>query len=306
MINHELLRTFLAVVSAPTFSEAGRERRISTSAVSQQIKALEGQLGVPLFERVGRRARPTAAGLRLAEVLRDEFGRIDDALEAVVDDHREVRGQLAIGSPRPFGAVWLRPRLIALLQGYPQLRVSVHYGVPSVLERDLASGDLDLCILVRDPELPTVEAEPLYVETFKAVASPHYLASHGRPTRVEELARHSYVVYDGDLPMHEKWWRAMFGRRVSLPQRVVCQVASLHEMMALAEAGLAIVVLPDYLIRASVEAGRLEVINPETTRAAGRRGVRNTIYLAWRKGAIESARMQVARRTLQGGDIQRG
>ncbi len=302
MINYELLRTFLAAVSAPTFAAAGRQRHISTSAVSQQIKALEGQLGVPLFERVGRRAQPTDAGRRLAAVLQSEFRRIDDALEAVIDDHQEVRGRLSIGSPRPFGAVWLRPRLIAMLRRYPQLRVQVELGVPSLLERRVADGDLDLCILVRAPELPTIDVEPLYLETFMAVASPEYLRRYGRPTRADDFVEHDYIVYDEDLPMHEMWWRAMLGRRTPMPSSIVCVIASLREMMALAEAGLGIAVLPDYLVRDAIEDGRLEVLKPRTSkrgpRASERAGIGNTIYLAWRRGAIESARMRAAREIL--------
>ncbi|MEM9493738.1 MAG: substrate-binding domain-containing protein [Myxococcota bacterium] len=248
---------------------------------------------------MGRKARLTGAGKRLAEVLRQQFGLIDDALEAVVDDHREVRGHLALGSPRPFGAVWLRPRLITLMQGYPRLRITVQFGVPSVLERRLAEGELDLCILVREPELPTVAVEPLYVETFEAVASPRYLKRHGRPERADAFAHHAYIVYDDDLPMHKTWWQAMFGRRAALPTRISCAIDSLHEMMALAEAGVGIAILPDYLVRASVDAGRLERLRPRSKQTAARRSARNTIYLAWRTGAIESARMRVARQALQ-------
>src|SRR3954465_850978 len=102
LINQELLRTFVAAATSQTFGEAALRRHVTKSAISQQIKALEVQLGAPLFERVGRRARPTESGLALADVLRREFEIIDDALDAVASAQREVKGEIRIGAPRSF------------------------------------------------------------------------------------------------------------------------------------------------------------------------------------------------------------
>ena len=77
-INYELLRTLVDAGSAPTFRDAAARRRVTPSAVSHQVKTLEAQLGVVLFERVGRNARLTPAGARLVDALRIELARIDD------------------------------------------------------------------------------------------------------------------------------------------------------------------------------------------------------------------------------------
>lgn len=297
VINYELLKTFVVAGTAPTFSAAAALRHVSVSAISQQIKTLETQLGAPLFERIGRRARLTPAGSTLLEALQIEMARIDDALLLASSDYTAVRGEVSLGSPRTFGRYWLRPRLPALFTAHPALRVRVEFGVWSTLERGLAEGRLDIIIVGRVAMQPGIETVPLATEHFVAVASPAYLARWGTPTTLAEFSAHRYVVFDADLAMHADFWRASFGARAPLPEAVICEIASLEEMMALALAGTAIAILPDYQVDEAVRAGELTRLAPVS---AGRaRPARNTLFLAWRRGAIESARLQVVRAALQ-------
>ncbi|WP_437799102.1 LysR family transcriptional regulator [Sorangium sp. So ce693] len=296
LINYELLRTLLEAGVAPTFAEAARRRRVTPSAVSHQIKTLEAQLGVPLFERVGRNARLLPAGEGLVGALREAFARIDDALAAASDDHREVRGAVRIGGPGPFSRMWLRPRLARLLREHPELVIDVRFDVPSVLARRLLAGDDDLSLLVSAEDTPGLEARPVYVEEFSAVASPAILGARGRPETARELAEHRFVVFDADLAMHAAWWRASFGKKAPLPPKIACRITSLDEMLALVIAGVGIAVLPNYFIAEAVAAKQVVAVGPRP--AKGRRGARNTIHLAWRKGAAQTARFRAVQAAL--------
>jgi DNA-binding transcriptional LysR family regulator len=295
-VDYELLRTFVAAAAARTFSEAARRRFVTVSAVSQQVKTLEVQLGVPLFDRLGRRVRLTDAGRDLQAALQTQFAHIEEALEAAASARGLVRGRLTLGAPRTFGRFWLRPRLPPLLRQHPELRVTVQFDVPSVLERRLADGALDLAILVREPELPGIDSAPLYTETFLAVAAPSYVSLRGAPRIPADFRAHRYLVFDGALAMHAPWWRATFGPRTPLPADIVCEVASLEEMLALAEAGVGIAVLPDYQLEEPIAAGRVRPLAPPPRSAA--RPARNTIFLAWRRNAADSARLRAARTAL--------
>lgn len=298
MLNYELLRTFLAAGMAPTFTAAAAGRHVSVSAVSQQIRALEVQLGVPLFERAGRRVRLTPAGQGLVAALRPAFVQIEAALAATLADHAVVRGPVAIGAPRSFGRVWLRPRLAPLLRAYPELTVRLEFDVPSVLERRLVDGMLDLVLLAQPAALAGVVTRPIASETFVAVASPAYLRAHGAPRTRAEFQRHRFVVFDRDLAMHAPWWRAAFGGRGEPPATIVGEVASLEEMQALAEEGVGIAVLPDYLVAAALSAKRLVVLPPDGgSRRA--RAARNTLFLGWRGAAITTARLRATLEALQ-------
>lgn len=293
--NQELLRTFLAAADTETFGEAARRRHVTKSAISQQLKSLEEQLGTALFERVGRRARLTPAGRTLADAVRPHLEAIDDALVAVSGAGRAVHGEVSIGSPRPFARLWLRPRLTRLLAEHPRLNARVVFGTPTELERQLVERRLDLAIMVRPPEQPTLRSVPIYTETFLAHAAPTYLRQHGAPTTIEELDAHRFIVFDDDLPMHEPWWRATFGRRAKLRGQIVIRIASLPEMLALAESGLGIAVLPDYL----TERARLGGTLRELRLGSGRPPARNRIALAWRQSTVPTATFEAVKAALE-------
>ena len=284
-IDYEWLRTFVAAAGARTFAEAASRRRVSVSAISQQLKLLEARLGVALFERVGRRARLTDAGRGLAESVTAELGRIDDALAGLSGQAREVRGRIRVGSPMGFARVWLRPRLPALLAAHPGLALEIDFAVPSRLERRLVDGELDLCLLVRPAELPGVVTRVVAEETFVAVGRKKLDPS------LESLRSQRWIVFDEDLPMLRPWWRQAFGPRAPLPEQIACRVASLDEMLALAEAGVGLTVLPDYLVASSLQAGRLVAL-------PARRPARNTLFLAWRRSVVETARFLAVRDAL--------
>lgn len=295
LIDYDLLKTLLEIVETATFAEAARRRRITPSAVSQQVKALEGQLGVPLFERIGRRARLTPAGRWLVSALRPHFISIEDALTLMTDDQKQVRGPVRLGGPAPFCRMWLRPRIVKLMKEYPALTLEVIFQVPSLLEQRLQDGQLDLAILVRPSESKLLHTHLIHTEEFVAVASPAYVRKHGTPETASEFMQHRFIVFDEDLPMHRPWWQAHFGRR-DVEVSIACRVASLDEMLALALGGVAVAVLPSYFVDDAVKKEQLVVLD-----AAGRRGpARNPIYLAWRKGAIESTRFVAVRSALLG------
>ncbi|WP_394847765.1 LysR family transcriptional regulator [Pendulispora brunnea] len=304
VINYELLRTLYEVGQARTFAEAARRLRVTPSAVSHQLRTLQAQLEVTLFERVGRRAKLTPAGETLVHELRASFARIDDALEAATSDGRTVRGRVRLGGPGPFSRMWLRPRLVGLLRTYPELVIDVCFNVPSVLTRELIEGELDLALVVRSEDTSSLEMHPVYVEEFMAVASPKRW-QHGskkKPETARELSEHPFVVFDDDLAMHAAYWVAAFGRREPLPPKIICRITSLDEMLALVVEGLAIAVLPNYFVADALKAKTVVPVGPPRfSRVARQTTAKNAIYLAWRKGVVETARLRAVRDALLSG-----
>lgn len=296
-VNLELLRTFADLARSPSLGAAAARRHVTKSAVSQQIKTLEAQLGVRLFERVGRGLRPTQAAAALAATLGSAFAAIDDALDAARAAEGTIRGEVRLGAPRPFTRAYLRGRLAGLLAAHGELVLDVTFGTPTELERALVAGDLDLAVLARPPESTAIEAAPFVVETFEAVAAPAYLRARGTPRTAADFDAHRLIVFGGDLPMHAAWWRATFGPRAPLRGRITCRIASLDEMLALAAAGAGIAVLPDYFVAPALAAREVVALTPGATR----RRARNEILLAQRRGAASSARVRAVYDGLCGG-----
>ncbi|MDY7232170.1 LysR family transcriptional regulator [Hyalangium rubrum] len=297
-IRYELLRTFVAAAEAGTFAAAASREHVSVSAISQKVRALEAQLGQPLFERLGRRVRLLPSGTTLLETLKPELARIDDALASLREDFTQVRGRVCVGAPRPFWAHGLRSRLPPLLAAHDGLQVDVEFNVPSVLERRLHEGALDLVILGRPAQLPGIKTVPLARETFVAVGAPAYVKRWGQPRTLTDFQAQRWAVFDQDMAMHLPWWRASFGPKAALPERIVCRMASLEELLALAEASVALVVLPDYLVTAALAERRVLLLEPAPGQHARQRAAGNTLFLAWREGMKESARLRAVRQAL--------
>ncbi|NMO16980.1 LysR family transcriptional regulator [Pyxidicoccus fallax] len=302
--NHEALWTLWEVSRAGTHAAAAARLGITPSAVGQQLKALEARVGVALFERVGRRARLTASGAALVARLAEHLPALDAAVEEASEAHRAVRGEVSLGGPWPFYRYWLRPRLPALLERHPELRLSVRFDVPSLLVRRLLAGELDVALLGLLPEAPGLEVRRVAQEEFVAVASPGYVRRWGTPRTARDFGAHRFIAFDADLAMLGPWWRAAFGPREPLPSRVVCHIANLDEMLALAEAGSGIAVLPDYLVGPAVRAGRVVVLTPESGRRSIRRP-RGTLWVAWRRAAAPTARFLAVRDWLLEGAQER-
>ena len=301
-INYELLKTFVAAATAGSFRQAAATRFVTVSAISQQIKTLETQLGLPLFERLGRGVVLSAEGKALFRTLQPAFAQIDAALRDAGEERTAVAGLVRLGSPRAFGEYWLRPRLMPLLEQRPELSLRLEFGVPTVLERRLAEGELDLAVLGRAPRLSGLQAQRIASERFEAVASAKYLKRWGQPRSVSEFREHRYAIFDPDLAMHAPWWQAWFGERAALPAHIVAEVASLTELAALAQSGICLCVLPSYLTEPVVSRGQLQVIEPVRAAAArkkARERATNELFLAWPRGVSDSARVRAVREILK-------
>jgi len=288
LTNYALLPTLLELAGGRTFAEAAGRLRLTPSAVSHQMRTLEAQLGFRLFERAGRRAKLTPGALSLIGVVGEHLPPINDALEALLDDGQAVRGTVRVGGALPFSRMWLRPRLPQLLKQYPELRLELSFGPPSQLIPKLQSGSLDLAIIAAPVDSPLLESSVIGVEEFWAVCAKGYA---GRELALE---RQRFIVYDDSRPMHDAWWRSVFGRRIPKTENVACTVANLDEMLYLVEAGLGVAVLPNYLVKAGVTRGKLLRLAPRKA------SPQNPVHLLWRKSAIQTSRLQTVRSALLG------
>lgn len=296
------LRAFRVVARARTFADAAAELRVSVSAVSQQMKSLERQLDTRLFERVGRRAALTAEGQWLLDAVTGPLETLDTALRQLSGRVRHTGGEVRLGGPRAFGRHWLRSRVPPLLARHPELKPIITFEVPSTLERLLADGRLDLAILTRPPELPGLSTRRLALEEFSAVASPALLKGRRGPRTEEDFRDLRWLVFDRDLAMHAPWWRAHFGKRSPLPDQLACEVAGVDELLAFALEGAGAVVLPSYLTAEALAARLLVLLVPDPPPS---RPPRNTLFLAWRADAVETARFCTLRDALLEGALDR-
>ena len=120
---------------------------ITPSAVSQQIKKLEMEIGTLLFTRLHKRLVPTPAGKRLYRLTAHLIDSLQDGMEVFNEGRNEPSGILRMGSPVEFGSIYL-PHVISTYRNrYPKVSFDLELGRPSDLVPKVESGDLDFALV---------------------------------------------------------------------------------------------------------------------------------------------------------------
>jgi len=149
MLNPLHLQTLSVVLRTGSFAAAGRHLGYTGSAVSQQMKALEAESGLVLFERGAHGVKPAAEGQLLSERAIETLGALAALQEAVRGIAAGTRGRLGLGS-FPTASEVLAPRALARFgRDFPEVEVRLEDGEPQELLTRLLEGDLDVIVVFR-------------------------------------------------------------------------------------------------------------------------------------------------------------
>lgn len=255
------MAVFAAVVRHRSMSGAARELRMSTSAVSQQVRQLERSGGVTLLHRSTRKLSLTEAGER---VHRECLAMVEAAQRAqreLAQSRDAPTGELRLSATVGF-ARHVAPALDGLLAGHPALSLKLLVDDAHI---DLISARIDLA--VRYGRLPDSNwvARRLCCFDIWLCASPGYLQRHGAPQRPEDLLAHQWLAFareraDGLLiALQAPDGTALPGLRVE-PRITSNNQLSLQQMCA---AGLGLAVLGSIDVDEEVRAGRLVRVLPQ-------------------------------------------
>ncbi|MEV4096004.1 LysR family transcriptional regulator [Streptosporangium saharense] len=278
----DLLRTFLAVHRSGSVTRAAEHLGLSQPAVTAQIRALERTLGRPLFERLPRGMAPTPAAEELA-------GRVAAPLDALDElDLDDATGAperaVHLGGPAELMSVLALPALAPVVAGGLRLRVTL--GLADDLLTALTGGTLDLVVsTVRPRRGAALTAEALCDEEFVLVGAPGW--------GLDRLETAPLVAYAENLPILRRYWRVVFGTRLTRVPALV--VPDLRGVLAAVVAGAGVTVLPRYLCTAELTGGLLvPLLEPELPPI-------NTLFLVSRAGRLHPAAVTVRDHLLRRG-----
>jgi LysR family glycine cleavage system transcriptional activator len=190
------LRVFAAAGQSLSFTKAAQVLNVTQAAVSHQIRVLEEQLGVPLFQRTTRSLSLTAAGQQLLPAAVAAFAQIERAVAGV----RRAQSLLTLTTTASFGARWLAPRLPRFAELHPEIEVSVRHTETSL---DLAAEGLDLAIRGGLGKWPGLTTELIGASVTMPVASPDYIRRQGL-AEPADLA-HATLLHDRDRSDWREW-----------------------------------------------------------------------------------------------------
>lgn len=254
---NELL-VFTKVAEARSFTRAGKRLGMPKSTVSLQIARLEQRLGVRLLHRTTRKLRLTDEGDAFYERCRRVMEDIDDAERSIMQEVEKPRGHLRITAPVEFGTVFLGPWVADYLRRYPEVSIELELTSRMV---DIVGESYDLAIRTGHLATSSHIARKLGTVSRHLYASPLYLERRGTPQTPEEVKRHTCLGHRSQV--EGQGWTLTDGKRelsVKVEFRLVANSFAMLRDTAAHAAGITII--PDYICRDAVGAGRLVRVLP--------------------------------------------
>ena len=195
-MNWDDVRIFLAVARAGQILGAARRLELNHTTVSRRVAALEESLNAKLFRRLTTGSELTSAGERFLIIAERMESDIIAARSDIAGEGDSVSGTVRIGAPDGFGVAYLAPRLGALAELHPELKIQL---VPVPRSFSLSRREADIAITTERPSEGRLVATKLVDYSLGLYASRAYLAARGEPRNVEDLKRHRLVGYVPDL-----------------------------------------------------------------------------------------------------------
>jgi len=252
---------FVQVSETRSFAETARITGVSASAVAKRMARLEERLKVRLLHRTTRSVTLTAEGGMFLARCRRVLDEVQGAEHELSRASGTPRGRLKVSLPM-VGTLFL-PLLAEFMRAHPA--IDLHLDLSDRMVNVVEEG-FDAVLRTGEPDSSALNARSLGSWPMLLVASPTYLSLRGRPERPADLAGHSCLHHcfnsTGKL---ERWpliWNAEESE-VDLPVSMVSN--NLEGRMCFAENGLGIACLPEFSVRESLAAGRLEIVLPAFT-----------------------------------------
>lgn len=191
-VNLTDVRSFILVTQLGNYTKTAEALNVSRSHVSRQIKALEQEIGVTLFVRTTRTLKLTQAGKRFYQACVGAFDSIDQAVLAAMDDVDEVKGEIRVNCVGGYiGEDIIAPILIEFMNAYPQIKVHLDFSSHRV---DLIEEEFDIAFRMGALDDSGFIAQKLLTLPMATLASPNYLANHGKPNHPKILAEHRCIT----------------------------------------------------------------------------------------------------------------
>ena len=246
------LRIFHAAAEAGSFTHAGEALRMSQSAVSRQVSALEKELGVALFHRHARGLVLTEQGELLNRTATEVMTKLHTTETLLTDATTKPTGELRITAPIGLGTVWVTQRLREFMDLYPDIRVEVLLNDEQL---DIAMRVADVAIWTREPEQADLIRRQLTTVPVRAFASTQYVRRYGAPRNLAELDGHRFISYSGTPAAHLSAvrWLETAGREGKDARVPVLRVNSVVAIKYAILSGIGIGLVPDYMTEEETE-----------------------------------------------------
>jgi DNA-binding transcriptional LysR family regulator len=252
----DAMQAFVAVADLRGFAPAARKLKLSPSAVTRLIAALEERLGARLLQRTTRSVMLTDAGARYLERARRILADVEEAERAAEGERTRPAGRLVVSAPVGFGRLHVSPLMSAYLKRYPEVSGELRLEDRIV---NLVEDGIDLGVRIGELADSTLVARQLGWMRRIVVASPAYLKARGEPKRPEEIRLHDTIQFGATSALAD--WRFVDGTkeiRVTFAPRLLTNSADAAVQYAALGGGLTRLLA--YQAADAVKRGRLRTV----------------------------------------------
>ena len=259
------LNVFVQAAEARSFTVAGRQLGVSSSAIGKAVARMEERLGVRLFHRSTRSVTLTAEGSLFLERCRRIFSEIEAAELELSQMHEAPRGTLRVSLP--LVGMLMMPTLVAFMRAYPEIILDLDFSDRVV---DVIEEGFDAVVRFAEVGDSRLMTRALGTYRRRLVAAPAYLAAKGVPLTPDDLKAHACLHHK--FPTSEKFERWALqhehaGIESELPRTAVA--STLEPLIYMAEQGLGIAYLPDFAIARQLRKGVLVTVLDDYTDRSG-------------------------------------
>lgn len=193
------LELFNTIAQYESYKKASDVLHISQPALSVQIKKLEGQIGLKLFDKIGNKVHLSENGLMLYDYTKKIFGILEDLNQNISDSQNLISGTLNIGGSNTPGTYMLPELIGEFKKRYPAIKVNLHIENTSEISMMISNGTLDLAINGGNcPYGDNIHVERIFNDQLIIVASPFSLAATKRNLSLSDLKELDFLVHKTD------------------------------------------------------------------------------------------------------------
>jgi DNA-binding transcriptional LysR family regulator len=259
------LNAFVRAAEARSFTVAGRQLGVSSSAIGKAVARMEQRLGVRLLHRSTRSITLTAEGALFLERCRRIFSEIEAAELELSQTHEAPRGTLRVALP--LAGMLMMPTLAAFMRVYPEVTLDLDFSDRVV---DVIEEGFDAVVRFADAGDTRLMSRALGTYRRRLVAAPAYLAARGVLLSPEDLKAHACLHHRFPTSRRFERWPLgpeHAGIESELPKTAVA--STLEPLIYMAEQGLGIAYLPDFAIDRQLREGLLVTVLDDYTDRSG-------------------------------------
>ena len=262
-MNVDQIKAFHKVAATGSFTKAARELFLTQSAVSQQIRALEDEIGGRLFDRSGRTVRLTGEGEVLLAYAKRLFD-LHEEIESLFDGLRKLeKGKIAVGATAVIGTYFMPAVISAYHRQYPGIEIDLRMGNSDQILRMILDREVDLGVAGMVKKQATLNSVFIHREQLLFVCSPQSPLAARESVALSELEGIPFIWREKGtqtLELVKQWFQENAGG--DFPHQTL-SVANMEAAKRIVEEGYGVTIIPATAARREIDAGLLKRLDVE-------------------------------------------